>query len=210
MLCIQRYTAYLAFFLTMDALDFISNIIRSRRSVKTAQFKAGDKIPDEVIRQALENASWAPTHGRTEPWHFIVYTGDAIQRLSDFQAELYKTESGEGFTEAKYRKLKEGYRSASHVIAICHKRSPGTRIPDLEEVAAVSAAVQNMALTIHAAGYGGYWTTGGVTYYASAKPFFGLEQEDRLLGFYLAGVVAEAPQAPSRRPLAEKTTWLDS
>lgn len=194
----------------MDALEFVSNIIRSRRSVKTAQFKAGEKIPDEVIRLALENATWAPTHGRTEPWHFIVYTGAAIERLSDFQAELYKTESGEGFTEAKYRKLNESYRTASHVIAICHKRSPATRIPDIEEVAAVSAAVQNLALTIHAAGYGGYWTTGGVTYYTSARPFFGLGDNDKLLGFYLAGVVAETPKAPARKPMAEKTTWLES
>ena len=34
----------------------------------------------------LEAANWAPTHGRTEPWRFVVLSEDALQdmiRLTD-------------------------------------------------------------------------------------------------------------------------------
>jgi nitroreductase len=187
--------------------ELLNNIIRERRSVKPGLFKPGEPIPGDVIRQALTNATWAPNHGKTEPWHFIAYTGEGIKRLSEFQSELYKQESGEKFTEAKYKKLKEDYQKASHVIAICLKRHPESRIPEIEEICAVAASVQNLALTLHAYGYGGYWTTGGVTYYESAKAFFDLGVNDRLMGFYLCGVPAALPPVPSRKTIAEKTTW---
>jgi nitroreductase len=187
--------------------ELLNIIIRERRSVKPGLFKHGESIPGEVIRQALTNATWAPNHGKTEPWHFIVYTGEGIKRLSEFQAELYKKESNEKFTTAKYHKLKDDYLKASHVIAICLKRDPDSRIPEVEEICAVAAAVQNLALTLHAYGYGGYWTTGGVTYYETAKPFFGLAADDRLMGFYLCGVPESMPPAPPRKTIEEKTSW---
>jgi nitroreductase len=191
-----------------SAADIVNKIIQERRSVKTNNFKEGATVPDEIIKQALTNATWAPNHGKTEPWYFIVYTGDGIKALSDFQASLYKKESGEKFTEAKYQKLKEGYLNASHVIAICLKRV-ASRIPEIEEIAAVAAAVQNLALTLHAYGYGGYWTTGGVTYYESAKPFFNLNPEDTLMGFYLCGVPMEVPEIAVRTSIDVKSNWVD-
>jgi nitroreductase len=93
------------------------------------------------------------------------------------------------------------------VIAICLKRDNNSRIPEIEEICAVAAAVQNLALTLHSYGYGGYWTTGGVTYYESAKPFFHLDTNDKLMGFYLCGFPAAMPAAPPRKSIDEKTTW---
>jgi nitroreductase len=191
-----------------DSTILLNNIIQQRRSVKPNQFKTGETIPDEIIQQALTNATWAPTHAKTEPWYFIVFTGDGIKTLSAFQAEAYKQQSGEKFTEAKYQKLKENYLKASHVIAICMKRDASSKIPEIEEVAAVAASVQNIALTLHTYGYGGYWTTGGVTYYESAKPFFDLGTNDKLMGFYLAGVIAEIPPAPLRKSIESKSKWV--
>lgn len=188
--------------------EILNQIIQERRSVKPGFFKQGEAIPHDIIKQALVNATWAPNHGKTEPWHFIVFSGEGIRRLSRFQAELYRQESGDKFTHAKYQKLQQDYLKASHVIAICYKKHPGSRIPEIEEIAAVAAAVQNLALTLHAYGYGGYWTTGGITYYESAKPFFALETHDKLMGFYLCGVPLAQPPAHPRKSLEEKTTWV--
>jgi nitroreductase len=187
--------------------EVISNVIRERRSIKPGLFIQGELIPDHIIQEALINATWAPNHGKTEPWHFIIFKGEGIDRLSEFQSTLYKTEAGEKFMEAKYQKLKQDYRKASHVIAICLKRDIASRIPEVEEICAVAAAVQNLALTLHSYGYGGYWTTGGITYYESAKKFFGLNATDKLMGFYLCGAPGSIPAAPPRKNIAEKTTW---
>jgi len=88
------------------------------------------------------------------------------------------------------------------------KRDASSKIPEIEEVAAVAASVQNLSLTLHAYGYGGYWTTGGVTYYESAKPFFNLGTNDKLMGFYIAGVIAEIPPAPLRKSIESKSKWI--
>lgn len=193
----------------MEAAAVLTHIIRSRRSVKPPQFDADQPVPDEVIKEALVNATWAPNHGKTEPWHFVVFTGKAIQRLIDFQMESYRSTAGDSFNEGKYQKIQTNYSRASHVIAICHKRNPQSRILELEEIEAVATAVQNLALTIHAYGYGGYWTTGGVTYNESAKSFFELDAADKLLGFYLVGaVIPESVTSGKRMPIEDKMSWL--
>ena len=34
-----------------------------------------------ALEQMLEAANWAPTHGRTEPWRFVVLGADALQEM---------------------------------------------------------------------------------------------------------------------------------
>ena len=185
----------------------VNQLIRDRRSTFPKQLVAGKKIPDEIIMQILENATWAPTHGQTEPWYFVVFTGEGLKALADFQSELYKREEV-NFKEDKYTKLKQQPLLASHIVAICMKRTAGTRIPEIEEIASVACAVENMYLSLSAYGIGGYWTTGGPTYFESAKSFFGLGADDKLLGFFYFGYVAIPSPAGKRRPVTEKCAWV--
>jgi nitroreductase len=191
-------------------VEEINRLIRNRRSVFPQQFVAGKHIPDETIRQILENATWAPNHGHTEPWHFVVFTDEGLKKLANFQSELYKKNAGGKFKEASYQKLQTNPLLASHVIAICMKRDPNKKHPEVEEIAAVACAVQNIYLSVSAYGLGGYWTTGGVTYNEKAKSFFGLKEEDRLLGFFYLGYVAIASPDGKRKPVEEKVVWVRS
>lgn len=185
-----------------------NHLVRHRRSVFPKQYEPGREIPGEVIRQILENATWAPNHGHTEPWHFTVFSGEGLIKLASFQSDLYKNESGDAFKLDKYVKLQQQPLMASHVIAIGMKRSAEKKIPEIEEIEAVSCAVQNMYLSTTAYGLGGYWTTGGITYMQKAKSFFGLNEDDKLLGFYYLGYVAIPPVSAKRKPLSEKVVWI--
>jgi nitroreductase len=189
-------------------VEEINRLIRKRRSVFPRQFEPGKIIPDKIVEQILENATWAPTHGLTEPWHFIVFTGEGLKKLAEFQSGLYKSSSGEKFKEDKYQNLMNNPLKASHVIAICMKRDPNKKIPEVEEIESVAAAVQNIYLTVTAYGFGGYWTTGGVTYNEKAKEFFGLKEEDKLLGFFYLGQVAVPSVDSKRKPIHEKVQWV--
>jgi nitroreductase len=189
-------------------VEEINQLIRNRRSVFPKQFEPGTPVDDAIVREILENATWAPNHGHTEPWKFVVFTGEGLQKLATYQAELYKKESGENFKEATYHNLSTNPLKASHVIAICMKRDPNKKFPEVEEIAAVSCAVQNMYLTTAAYGLGGYWTTGGITYKHSAKEFFGLGEDDRLLGFFYLAHVAVPSPAGKRKPVEEKVEWV--
>ena len=88
------------------------------------------------------------------------------------------------------------------------KRDPNKKFPEVEEICATATAVQNIYLSVAAYGLGGYWTTGGVTYNEKAKPFFGLENEDKLLGFFYIGYVAVPSPAKNRAPVDEKVQWV--
>jgi nitroreductase len=194
--------------MTFDT-DQVNLLMRSRRSVFADQFAQGRVIPDEIIMHLLENANWAPNHKHTEPWRFIIFKGEGLQKLARFQSALYKNEAGEKFKQAKYEKLMATPLRCSHVIAIGMKRSMESGIPEIEEIAAVSCAVQNLYLSTTAYGLGGYWSTGGITYSNAAKPFFGLQPEDKLLGFFYIGYVEVQSVKGSRRPIADKVVWVD-
>ncbi len=184
----------------------ISEIIRNRRSIYPPAY-TGEKIPDETVMEFLENANWAPNHKKTEPWRFHVITGDALSRLKAYAQEHYKqTKQGDAFNQMKFERLGQKFDTSSHVIAICMQRDPQERVPEWEEVAALSCAVQNLWLSVSAAGYGGYWSSGGYT--LSAGDFLGLAEGQRSLGFFFLGVPKpDVPLFPKRGAVEEKVTW---
>lgn len=189
--------------------DMFNELARNRRSVFPDQFEQGKKIDDTIVKEILINATWAPNHGRAEPWQFTVFTGDGLKTLADFQSELYKLEAGENFKAITYEKLQKQPLKASHIIAIGMKRTTTKNIPEIEDVEAVACAVQNIYLSVAAYGLGGYWTTGGVTYNEKAKSFFGLGEQDKLLGFFYLGQVAIPSTGATRLPFEEKVKWVD-
>ena len=201
----------------MERPDFnieeVNKIIRNRRSMFVAQFKENDPVEDWIVEEMLENANYAPTHKLTEPWRFTVFAGDGLKQFADFQAKLYKEKAEEKgtFSEATYTKLQENPLKCSHIIAIGMKRDLHANIPEMEEIAAVAMAVQNMYLTASAHGLAGYWGTGGVTFYPEAKAAFGLEEEDRLMGFfYLAKPATDRWPQGKRKPIDDKVNWVKS
>ena len=192
--------------MSLPSPEQVNELIRTRRSVFVPQFEAGRVIPDAIIWQLLENANWAPTHKRTEPWRFIVFTGAGLQQLADFQAGLYQQTAGPRFNEGKYEKLRELPPRCSHVIALAMHPDPS--LPEIEEAEATACAVQNLALSAHAYGLGGFWSSGGVTYNEQAKAFFGLGPADKLLGFFHLGYVRVPAPAGKRSPVQAKVRWV--
>jgi nitroreductase len=186
-----------------------NKLVRNRRSVFPDQLVSGKPIEDSIIREILINATWAPNHGRQEPWQFTVFSGEGLKRLAAFQSNFYKEEAGERFKEITYSKLQLNPLKASHIIALGMKRTTEKNIPEVEDIAAVACAVQNIYLSVSAYGLGGYWTTGGVTYMEKAKSFFGLNEADRLMGFFYIGHVAIPSTNASRQPLEEKVKWVN-
>lgn len=191
----------------MDAAIF-NAFVRQRRSTFPDQLAAGEQVDDQIIREILTNATHAPNHGKEEPWHFTVFCGNGLQKLATMQSEFYKNTAGEKFKTITYQKLQKNPLKASHVIAIGMKRTQHKNIPEVEDIAAVACAVENIYLSIAAYGLGGYWTTGGITYMDNAKSLFQLGEQDRLMGFFYIGKIALDGQPTKRQPITEKTTWI--
>ena len=109
--------------------DLIFEGIKNRRTVKPDRY-SGNKINDIHIEQMLEAAHWAPTHGHTEPWQFVVFTEEGKERLYDF-LKTWLLE--EGASEVKLEKTRKRIEQSSHIIAIGMKRGDNPKIPEVEE-----------------------------------------------------------------------------
>lgn len=188
----------------------IDALIRQRRSVFQGGY-TGEKVDDAIINQMLENANWAPSHKMTEPWRFIVFTGNGLNALAELQAGYYRqrTEPDGSFKEARYQNLLTKPMLSSHIIAVFMKRDADQSIPEIEEVGAVFCAIQNMYLTATAYGVGCYLSTGGITYFDGAAELFGFNADDKLIGFLHVGIPRSPLHDGRRTPVADKTKWVD-
>jgi len=188
----------------------LNELMRNRRSVFQNQY-TGEKVNDAIVKQMLENANWAPTHKLTEPWRFVVYTGEGLKKLAVLQSDLYKklTTADGSYKEERYQNLLTKPMLSSHIIVVGMKRDEKKSVPEVEEIGAVFCAVENMYLTATAYGVGGYLSTGGITYFEEAKELFGLGKEDKLVGFFYVGYANNSLPERRRRPLEEKMRWVN-
>ena len=184
----------------------IGAYIAHRRAIYPKMF-SGKVIPKEQIMELLIAANWAPSHKHSEPWRFVVFSGEGIKTFAQFQANLYKDKSEHTFQEEKYQKLLTKPLLCSHIIAVVARRT-GV-VPHQEDICSTSCAVQNLWLTASAMGLGCYWSTGGSTYYEEAKPFFGMDNEDTLLGFINLGMMDKHWPSSKRGPVEDKLTWVN-
>lgn len=193
---------------TNSPVTVIEEIIRERRTVKPDKMN-GRTITDEDFQQLLEAADWAPTHAYTEPWLFLIHAGESAKSVCQMHADLYKeTTDPEKFNPASYDKFQHMGDNASHVVIACMKRGNNPNIPAVEELAAASAAIQNMLLAATARGIASFWSTGGMTLRPALRDKLGLSEQDAVLGFLYFGYTDNEPSIGKRmRPFEEKFIW---
>ncbi len=166
----------------------ISDIIKNRRSIDPDDFN-GQKVDDSIINAMLEASNWAPTHGYTEPWRWIVFANEKAQEFGQIHADLYKKLTPtEQFLQKKYEKIRDRPKLASHVLVAVNKRGEKSNIPELEEIAATSCAIQNALLVATAHQVGTFWSTGGMCYHNEFKTLLGFGENDQVLGFIYVGM----------------------
>lgn len=190
-------------------LSEITEVIEDRRTIFPEQF-SDRKVHKEIILKLLNVAKWAPTHKLTQPWSFTVYMGDGKSSFAHWHAEAYKVKSGDDFSQKKYDKIKGRCDMSSAVIVAAMKRDEALRLPEIEEIASASAAIQNMSLLATAYGLGFYWGTGGMTYSDELKNHVGLAENDKVLGLIFIGYPEiEWPRKTPRRPVEYFSKFIE-
>jgi len=170
----------------------------------------GQVIPDETVNELLALADWAPTHGRTEPWRFFVYGGQALKDFGATHADLYWDHTAEDKRqEATKEKLLHNVDNASHLVIAIMKRGENPKIPQLEEVASASASVQNVLLGATALGISSFWSTGGMAHTHALKDHLQLAAEDIVMGLIYLGYTDEpAKEGVRNTAIGEKVKWM--
>lgn len=141
----------------MNKAEVLKEIIEQRRSIFPKDYTESE-ISQVIIDEILNSASFAPNHKRTKPWRFRVFQGDEKAKLALEMQSIYKvTQPGPLFLEKKYNDIGSKINKANVVVSIVVNFSG--LVPEWEEIAAVSMAVQNMYLTCTANGIGCYWSS---------------------------------------------------
>ena len=185
----------------------ITDLIRHRRTIRP-QDHTSRVVHREIVERILGNATWAPTHGMTQPWRFTVFTGPARERLSTFLGETYTRETPpERFLQRKSDNITQRPLQSSVVIALGMVRDPKGKISERDELLAMACAVQNMHLTCAAYGLGGFWSTGGPMTGTAMRDLLGLGEQGQALGLFFIGYPAIEWPKSHRRPLDQVVTW---
>ncbi|MFT5595872.1 MAG: nitroreductase [Flammeovirgaceae bacterium] len=190
-------------------LSEVNELIRNRRTIYPEQYTER-VVQRDMLETILTNGLWAPTHGKTQPWRFKVYTGEGRAGLSEKMLSLYKTLTPSGdFKEIKYERIGTRIEKTSALMLLSMKRTPETKIPEIEEIQAVSCAAQNILLTAAAYGLGAYWSSPKFLYTDEANVSFGLGKEDKILGLFYFGYPSGDLPKSHRKPLEFVTEWID-
>jgi nitroreductase len=185
----------------------VHHLLRNRKSVFPLQF-SNQPIDRAELMEILESANWAPSHKLTEPWRYKVFFGDGKKKLGTFMAEKYRSLTPlADFSISKYEKLKKNPIKSGCVLAICVQMDPAKRVPEWEELAAVSASVQNLWIAASAHDIGGYWSTPSlIEYLGELVP---LNVGEKCIGLFYMGHYAPFETNRKRGPIAQKLTWIE-
>jgi nitroreductase len=187
----------------MDSIEpnsSVSAVIQGRRTIK--QFRS-DPVPEETLWRILDAARWAPNHRLTEPWRIAIIGTQSREALADALANL--TASSQDLSVMA--KAKEDARQkvmSSPVLLAITCRLTGNPAQQVEDLAGVCAAVQNLQLAAWGEGVGTHWNTGKVTRLSETSALLELsERNEQLVGFLYLGYPSQVPEPPKRRPIQD-------
>lgn len=176
------------------SVPIVLDLLASRRT--TSQFE-GPTPTDEQIRLLITAADSAPDHGKLRPWRVSVVAGDAREQLGDMFA-LGALGRSPDLTENDLQREKSKALRAPVVLIVSAKITQTSKIPAVEQVMAVAAAVQNMLIAAHAMGLATAWKTGAPAYDVAIKERIGLQEADSIVAFVYLGHAVKTKVAVPR------------
>jgi nitroreductase len=186
----------------MDTHDAIA------RRVTTKSFRP-DPVPRYALERLLAAAVRAPNHKLTEPWRFVVVTGEAKRRLAELRREYRARKfapgdpAGEKSVAKHYRETLE---TPAFVFVLCAVSDDPVR--QEEDYGAVMMAIQNLLVAATADGLGTWVRTGGIMEEPGVKELAAVPAGFRIVSIVSLGYPAHAEEPKRRTSASDLTTWL--
>jgi nitroreductase len=178
-------------FMSSPVIDFLLK----RNSAPIHELK--EPAPsDAEIEALIRVASRVPDHGRMEPWRFILYRGEARERVGRMLADLAEKREGP-LSDVRRDKELTRFSRAPLVIGVVSTPRENPKIPDWEMQLSGGAAAMNLVIAANAMGYGTNWITNWYAYDEEGRRLLGLAPHERVIGFIHTGTFdATAPERP--------------
>jgi nitroreductase len=168
----------------MDLFDAINSRASSGRLVEPGPSTA-------QLEKLLAAAARAPDHGRMKPWRFAVVNGAARESFATAVAEARRARLPDMTDDQIVAEKDKVRRSPTIVVVGCAVTKGNSKVPEIEQVVAVGAAVENLLLAANAMGLGAMWKTGPAAYDAGVKAAVGLGVDDHIVAILHLGTRAK-------------------
>jgi nitroreductase len=217
--------------LKMDILD-LEKLIKGRRSIR--QWKR-QEVPDELLKKAVELATWAPNGGNYQGWRFIIVKrkemiekmANAVQTVSDKIASWPEAMSWQEDVK-RYQKNASFFRNAPVCMGVFSGgyQSPMDKVlmaresfdPEAKEilefrrsaptaVQSTAAAVTTMLLAFHQMGLGAVWLVSPIQAKKEIEAILNVPSNTDLICLIAVGYPDESPQK-ERRPVEEVLEFI--
>ena len=178
--------------MTEEIAHIIDDIIRARRTSMLVDKER--PVPNELIEELCELASWAPNHKRTWPWRFAAITGPAQLRFGDTVAKAMATFGDE---PAKVDKARTKYARTPAVVVV-GSTAGDSELRAAENRDATAAAIQNFMLAATARGLATYWGSCPKGANDPVAQFCGFEPDTAVVCIMYLGWATSTVEAPER------------
>ena len=182
------------------ALREFAEVLRERRTI---ELFLQTPVPEKLLYEAVDAATWAPNHHVTEPWHFFTLGKQAREQCLDLCADICVEKKGEKAARFKRQSWSE---KPGWLVVTCQRSQD--ELLQQEDYAACCAAVQNLLLYLWKAGIGSKWTTGDITRDSRFLDILGIDEaESFVVGLIWYGYPKLTP-TQSRKSVEDVFTEL--
>jgi nitroreductase len=215
----------------MDIQD-LERLVKGRRSIR--QWKK-DEVPDELLRKAVELATWAPNGGNYQGWRFIVVKkketiekmANAVQSVADKIASWPEAMPWQEDVN-RYRKNSSFFRNAPVCIGVFSGgyQSPMDKVLVAREsfdreakeilgfrrsaptaIQSGAAAVATMLLAFHQMGLGAVWLVSPIQAKKEIEAILNVPPNIDLICLIAVGYPGESPRK-ERKPVDEVLEFI--
>lgn len=186
--------------------------LKKRRSIRKYHNRP---VSNQIIRELLDAAKWAPSAHNSQPWRFIVLQDKSAKRkfaeamAEDWRADMIKDGVPEEIREMHAKSSVDRFTNAPTLIVVCvTMRDMVNRTSDLERknerdmaVQSVGAAVQNILLAAESKNLGSCWFCAPLFCKNSVRRTLEIPEDVEPHALLALGYPAEKPHPPPRNPV---------
>ncbi|HLR75109.1 MAG TPA: nitroreductase [Virgibacillus sp.] len=171
----------------------LANIIRERRAVKNGYIDK--EVTEEVVKELLDDAIWAPTHGLRQPWRFIFVGPDQKASFAKKVAATYPENIQEN---------REQFLNEPSAFLIVIMQEPEAQKQWDENYGATASMIQNFWLLAWERKLGVVWRTNPHIYHPEVKDILNVGDDEKIVGFLHLGYFEEIPEKKERISVDDK------
>jgi len=155
----------------------------------------------------LSAASRAADHGNLKPWRFRIYEGEGRAKLGEIYWHHALSEVNSMPDHKKEAFVKKAFRAPTVLLIYAHIQEH-PKVPEIEQIMAVSAATQQVLLGLNALGYGAMWRSGPACFTSKTKELLFLEESDQIVGLIYVGAPKEKQTSIPEVDLGNCLEWV--